>query len=654
MERRNLARWLGHAATRSLGIALGCFCLAAVTTRPALAQATSRVGKLREPFVAPDLGERYSPKLDKVLTRRISPESEKRIIERRTEILEFRSNVYRVAVADDNVADYIQYDPKTIGLIGRERGETTFTVWLEDEEQPVHMIIKVIQDPETVNIQRRDYSLLEQHIAEFFPNSHVRLIPVADKLVVWGQAASAEEAATIISILTSGGGGNQGQNQDDVDNRNNTNVGAGGRGSLAAGAAAPVFPGATEQLPALTVINMLRVPGEHQVMLKVKVAELNRSALRDIGVDFSLRLGTDDRIFLQSLLSGGAGNLNMTFDAEDVMTTIRFLAGNGTARILSEPTITVLSGQTASFLAGGEFAVPTAIVGGGGVAATTQFRGFGVSLFVFPVVIDRDRIRLTITPEFSQVSGQNAVNGVPGLSTRTLSTTIELREGQTYALGGLIEDSIRNDNSRVPYLGDVPILGTIFRTSSSTHNERELVILITPEIVSPMEPDEVPPLPGYDVTEPTDFEFYFKGRTEGHAGSAWRSTTWPINWTRTRDRIEAQRQYVAGPSGHSLPSVQGTAVPGGYGYGSGPQYQPYTPQVAPMPPAQWSGGMQVRAGLPPTGGRMNAPMSSPAPTGTWDAIAQQEDYPSARFGPPPATGVAPPNYPTNPTSRWRR
>lgn len=636
MDWHRIAQYARHAATCLLYAAAGATAiLDSCFVQPAGAQQPPggrRSSGLREPFAVPDLGEPYSPNLEKVIARRIPIEGEKRVIERREELIEFRSNVYRLAITDPNVANYLQYDPKTIGLQGLERGETTFTVWLEDEEQPITMLVRVIQDPETQQIQKRDYLVLEQYVAELFPNSHVRLVPVANKLVVWGQAPNVEEAGAIIALIT-GGGGNGGD--DDSNNNNNNNNGGGGGGGttssrrggtglggLIAGTAARVFPG-DQNVPQLTVVNMLRVPGEQQVSLKVRIAELNRSALRSISANVSLRLGTDDRLFLQSLLSGGgagSGNLNATFDAGDVALTMQFLAGNGTAKILAEPNLTTLSGQPATFLVGGEFAVPTAIVGGGGgVAATTQFRGFGTSLFVLPIVLDKDRIRLTITPEFSSVNQGGAVAGVPGLNTRTLSTTVEIREGQTFAVGGLIQETVNNESTRVPYLGDIPLFGTLFRTMKSSHGEQELVILITPELVSPMLPDEVPPLPGFDVTTPTDFELYFKGRTEGHPNSTWRPTVWPINWTRTRDVMETQQQFVQGPSGQSMPWNANPYEAGGSPFGGASPNAGAGNLV--YPPGTWNGaykGSQSSVlGLPPVSGRYAAIPTPAAPPLDW-------------------------------------
>ena len=192
------------------------------------------------------------------------------------------------------------------------------------------------------------------------------------------------------------------------------------------------------------------------------------------------------------------------------------LMANGTAKILSEPVLTVVSGHSASFLSGGEFAVPT-IVGVEGVGAQhTTFHGFGTSLVVTPVVLDRDLIRMNIVPEFSQLNAGNTVNGIPGVDTRRAETTVQLREGQTIVLAGLISHRLTTETSRIRFLSDLPILGPkYFSGKRSQQDETELLILVTPEIVRPMDADEVPPLPGHEVTAPNDCELYRYGMTEG-------------------------------------------------------------------------------------------------------------------------------------------
>ena len=215
-------------------------------------------------------------------------------------------------------------------------------------------------------------------------------------------------------------------------------------------------------------------------------------------------------------MTGSATALTGIFDSGAIAVLVNALELNGTAKILAEPNLTVMSGHPASFLSGGEFAVPT-IVGINGVGGQqTTFRGFGVSLVVVPTIQDRDLIRMQILPEFSAIDQSNAVNGVPGTQTRRVQTTVELREGQTIALAGLLSHQTSTTVTRLPYLGAIPIVGPlIFANKTASQDESELLILVTPEIIRPMDADEVPPVPGFEVTHPNNCELYFHAMTEG-------------------------------------------------------------------------------------------------------------------------------------------
>jgi len=174
----------------------------------------------------------------------------------------------------------------------------------------------------------------------------------------------------------------------------------------------------------------------------------------------------------------------------------------------------------------------------GAEAVSTQFRGFGTRLTFTPTVIDKDRIRLEVAPEFSALNGDNSVQGIPGLDTRAAFTTVDLREGQWLAIAGLIQDQQDGENSRIPFLGDIPLLGIAFSQKTISRDESELIVLVSPELVHPMDAEEVPPLlPGTDVTEPDDVDFYLNGHIEGRQGCDHRSTVWP----RYRHRLWEQK-----------------------------------------------------------------------------------------------------------------
>jgi len=262
------------------------------------------------------------------------------------------------------------------------------------------------------------------------------------------------------------------------------------------------------------VINELSIPGEFNIKMRVLVAEINRSELRNAGFDWRVLFG-DGRHAVGSSMGGSTGTtLSGIFENSEIQVFIRWLQSNGTIKLLAEPQIVCISGTGASILAGGEFAVPTIIGLGGGQA--TSFRGFGTSLVVTPTVMDRDLIRLQVVPEFSELNTDNSVNGIPGTNVKRVQTTVELREGQTFAIGGLISRQTLSETSRIPFFGDIPYVGPrVFQSKNASEIETELLVLVSPEIVRPMEPDEVPPVPGYNTTHPSDAQFWHRGQTEG-------------------------------------------------------------------------------------------------------------------------------------------
>ncbi|MGQ9769156.1 MAG: type II and III secretion system protein family protein [Thermogutta sp.] len=467
-----------------------------------------------------------NPQIEEPSFEVIEESGELTVIVRRSKLLRTKVDVYRTAVVDSGICDVVQFTPREISILGKSQGATHVTFWFQDERyRPITYLVRVIPDPEVEKQQSERYELLESHLAKLFPESKVDLLVVGDKLLVRGQARDAAEAAHIMAIirgeLVRARGVTEGEASDPI-------------GREAAGQA----------LPAIQVINMLRIPGPPQVALKVKIAELNRSAARNFGVDMKLNFD-QGKFLIQSLLSlssGGSASILGNFDGGDLKFGLHYLEEHGVVRLLSEPTLITLSGRPATFIAGGEFAVPTTVGVNGVGAVTTDFRAYGAIITFLPTVLDKDLIRLEVAPEFSQLDTKNKVNGTPGLRTRAVTTTVEMREGQTLAIAGLLDDSMTGNNQ-----GDLPIFNQIFGQRSSTRNETELIILVTPELVHPMEPEEVPPLPGFDVTEPTNHEFYIKGHLEGRPTQEYDSTTWP----RLRRRYNAGGPAkISGPFGH--------------------------------------------------------------------------------------------------------
>jgi len=444
---------------------------------------------------------------------------------RRSKLFRTRRPVARFSVSNPSILEIVQYSPTEFELHGGQEGETTLTLWFAEpgrEATVLRYLVTVQRDVQEDQRVRTEYGQLQDHINSMFPNSMVQLIPIADKLIIRGQARDSEEATQILSVI-------RGRATDQ------TGAALGPGSFVNIGTAAQPFPGATD-LPASNIINLLDVPGEHQVMLKVRVAELSRSALRSIGTDFSVTRGE----FTLDIPLGVEGAITAILDTDDVNLTIQALSSNGYSKILAEPNLVTLNGVPASFVAGGEFAVPT-VVGVDGVgAATTDFRSFGTIVNFTPTLLDKDRFRLQVNTSVSGVNEGNSVNGIPGLDTRSVTTTVDLREGQWLAVAGLIQDEQSGSNTRAPYLGDLPILKAIFGNREVQRAETELVILVSPELVHPLEAKEVPLiLPGMEVTEPNDWDFFFHGYYEGRPNCHHRSTVWPL----ARDRfVEAKHK----------------------------------------------------------------------------------------------------------------
>ncbi len=278
----------------------------------------------------------------------------------------------------------------------------------------------------------------------------------------------------------------------------------------------------------ISVINNLGVRGNQQVMLQVKIAEVSRSVSKSLGLTPKVSIGapgstsgftgsttstTAMSAFATAVASAASGNfaLNMKIDA---------LEEKGLVKILAEPNLVAMSGDTANFLAGGEFPVPTNEVTNAGVPTiTVEFKPFGVSLAFTPTVIDDDLINLVVAPEVSQIDKQTApviLNGflIPGISTRRARTTVELRDGQSFAIAGLLQSDFSDQIRQIPGFGDLPIIGALARDSQFQRNETELVIIITPKLVHPA-PAGTLAAPTDSFVPPADTDAFFYGRREG-------------------------------------------------------------------------------------------------------------------------------------------
>jgi pilus assembly protein CpaC len=417
-----------------------------------------------------------------------------------------RSAIVRTTIAIDR-ADVVAAEiveaqaisPTEILLTGKSYGRTNVVLWDPQNRQYVLDV--------TVEL---DLQALNDALQQIDPQSTAQANSVLGNIVLTGTVSGGERAERMIEI-------------------------------------ANLFLSAGRATGATTAVqNHLDIAGEQQVLLRCTVAEVNRSATRQLGIDGFLA-GDDFRdAFVVNQLSGvnpinlgAAGNVNVTdtipfltgeggvplfpdvpislgFPRVQMQLFIRALADNSLLKVLAEPNLVAISGETASFLAGGEFPVP---VPQGNQTVTIEYREYGVRLNFTPIVKAHQRIRLKVRPEISELDFTAAarVEGliVPGLSSRSAETTVELGDGQTIAIAGLLSEEIRGVTSELPGIGEIPILGALFRSVEYQRSNSELVVLVTPEIVSPMEPHQVPELPGSDIVEPTDWELYALGKLEG-------------------------------------------------------------------------------------------------------------------------------------------
>ena len=481
-----------------------------------------------------------------------------------------------LAAGDPTVIDVTAEGPRMLRILGRQVGVTDLSVTTSSGKTYTYQVHVIY-----------DLPLLSAYLQQVFPDALIELKQLREHIILQGQARSVEQIAqierTLGSYLISA------QLEKRVTGTQN------GRAIPVPEGAPPVEPPPVQPLPndgdpgaapapidvpgaeprirsefaRAQIINLMRIPGVQQVMLKVQIAELNRTALRNIGADIFANVGDSN---LGSQIAGGSATLDLTpggvneffqgtgttafgvFDNGAVFIFLHALRQNGIANILAEPNLMAMNGQEASFLAGGEFPVPVPQSGVGNTI-TIEYKQFGVLLNFVPTIMDDETIRLRVKPEVSNLdfATQTTILGtqVPGLAVRRVNTTVELKQGQTLALAGLLQVDLAANTTRLPGLGDLPYLGPFF--SNTTHNrlEKELLVMVTPYLVSPMDACQAPPMPGSEILDPKDCEFYFLNRIEGRTGTPHRSpTAWddPCGW---RYLMHLEHRQFCGPVGYS-------------------------------------------------------------------------------------------------------
>jgi pilus assembly protein CpaC len=407
-----------------------------------------------------------------------------KLISGKSIIIRCEKPVKRVSIAAPEVADFLMLSPRQIYLTGKDAGTTNLTLWNNGD-------IAAVFDLETTY----DVSSFKEQLHIMLPEEEgIRVIASRNSLTLAGKVATNSNLLQTLAL-------------------------------------------AKAYAPEGKINNLLEVGGVHQVMLEVRIAEISRSTTKQLGVNWTYINGDDFGVGMlggltelvnpqdANIASGGPFGLNTSsavnalfrWQTGGVTWTafIDALEEDGLAKVLAEPTLVALSGQSATFLAGGEYPVP--VPQGLGTVAI-EYKPFGVGLTFTPVVRDKNHISMKVEPDISELDFSTAAHFsgyvIPGLTTRRASTTIELAEGQSFAIAGLLRENIRDSIQKYPFLGDIPVLGALFRSKSFQKNETELLIVVTPKLIKPLDMRKQT-LPTDSYIEPSDLEYYFLTGLEG-------------------------------------------------------------------------------------------------------------------------------------------
>lgn len=419
------------------------------------------------------------------------------------------SPIERISVGNPAVADVTLISSRELYLLGKTFGSTNVIMWRRNA--PTTII--------DVSVSA-DASALEQRIHTLLPGEQVKVHAATDSLVLTGEVSSAMKAAQAVEIAESFIRTYSRALQLEITAGDQT---ARQGQAIAVGQQAVTGGGGGGARLQPKVVNMLRVAQPQQVMLEVKVAEVSKNLLDKLGVgiDATRTSGSWRYSILSNLLSDSGtllgatrNNTSFTVDAE---------RRDGLIKVLAEPNIVAISGQEASFLAGGKIFIPVARDAGvgGGTTITLEEKEFGVGLKFTPVVLDGGRIHLRVAPEVSELSQTGSpfttINGatavLPSFTTRRAQTSVQLMDGQSLAIAGLIKNNVTETVRKLPILGELPILGALFRSSEFQTDRTELMFVITPRLVKPLAGEVA--LPTDAFTPPNRAEFFLNGQLEG-------------------------------------------------------------------------------------------------------------------------------------------
>jgi len=419
-----------------------------------------------------------------------------------------------VMVGDPKVANVVVPGASEVVIVARSVGSTNLIVSGRDKRSTVIDLDVAI-----------DTSALRAQFDALFPRERdIRIGTSGNAVVLSGMVSDVGVASQLVDLATAF--------------QESAAPAGGGQADSSAGSPSPLSVGAPAAVPAAgsataaKVLNMLSIAAPQQVMLEVKIAEISKSLVDQLGAKagFSKTNGNWTYAAVSSLLSGGAGAVSAVGTGIKEL-TIDGEKRDGLVKILAEPNVMAISGQEASFLAGGKIFIPVAQNSSGGAGLITlEEKEYGVAVKFTPTVLAGGRINLRVAPEVSELnregigittpgsSNNSATAILPSFTTRRAATTVQLQDGQSFAIGGLIRNNVTSTIKRFPFLGDVPVLGTLFRSSDFQNDRTELVFIVTPRLAKPMQSQ--PALPTDEYVQPTRAEFLLGGQLEGRAAPA--------------------------------------------------------------------------------------------------------------------------------------
>jgi pilus assembly protein CpaC len=462
-------------------VALLCLALGVGQVAPAVARgADAPAFETLLPSLSRATIELDIPQADEDVLRQVEIETGKSIFVRTS------YSVKRVSVGNPDVLDVVVLNPTELQLVAKSVGTTNLLIW-DTRGRPQAAIDVHVGAP---------HSRLQSELRRILDSDDIAVESAGNGIVLKGSVPNAVAMEQSLSLA---------------------------RAVLS-----------EDGHEAKKIVNLMEVRGHHQVMLKVIIAEMSRTVRREFGTNLNALIESGGKSveifgFLGGLTAPGEGvlevsdmvnlaaNLSGFGSLSNLQVFLDLLDERGLSKILAEPTLVARSGESASFLVGGEVPIPIA-QGGAFGSITVEFKDFGVGVAFTPTVLGPDRIHLEVRPEVSEpdFSFGTEVEGivVPGFTTRRAATAIELGDGQSFAIAGLLRDDVIQLVGQYPWLGQIPVLGALFRSSQFQKRETELVIIATPHLVKPMGPGPHP-LPVDHFIEPNEFDFYFLGAMEG-------------------------------------------------------------------------------------------------------------------------------------------